>query len=124
MDSRTRERSPSPDAVEFVRFCYRRRRVGWPELYDEMCAVASRGLFRGWGSEELGAEGIAFGLFEMPSLAALVHHVIAEEHDRRLAAAASVRISSQVDAATTSTSGDASTDTPATVRFAPVPAGA
>ena len=34
------------DAVEFIRFCYARRRVGWPELYDEMCAVASRGLFR------------------------------------------------------------------------------
>ena len=28
------------DAVEFIRFCYARRRVGWPELYDEMCAVA------------------------------------------------------------------------------------
>ena len=42
--------TPAPDgeAMEFVRFCHRRKRVGWPELYDEMCAVASRGLFRGW----------------------------------------------------------------------------
>lgn len=83
MESRTRERAASDDAVEFVRFCYRRRRVGWPELYDEMCAVAGRGLFRGWGSDELSAEGIGFSLFEMPALATLVHRVVAEEHERR-----------------------------------------
>ena len=34
-------------ALEFVRFCYRRRRVAWPALYDEMSAVASRSTFRG-----------------------------------------------------------------------------
>jgi hypothetical protein len=84
MDSRTRERAASDDAVEFVRFCYSRRRVGWPELYDEMCAVAGRGLFRGWGSDELSAEGIGFSLFEMPALASLVHRVVAEEHERRV----------------------------------------
>jgi hypothetical protein len=93
MESRTRERAASDDAVEFVRFCYSRRHVGWPELYDEMCAVAGRGLFRGWGSDELGAEGIGFSLFEMPALASLVHRVVAEEHERRarLAPAAVVR---------------------------------
>ena len=32
--------APSADAVEFVKFCYQRRKVGWPELYDEMCGVA------------------------------------------------------------------------------------
>jgi hypothetical protein len=83
MDSRTADRPPSADAVEFVRFCYRRRRVGWPELYDEMCAVAGRGLFRGWGSDELSAEGIGFSLFEMPALAVLVHRIVAEEHEKR-----------------------------------------
>jgi hypothetical protein len=87
MESRFRERlapeAPvSDDAVEFVRFCYRRRKVGWPELYDEMCAVAGRGLFRGWRADELSAEGIGFSLFEMPALAALVQRVLAEEHDR------------------------------------------
>lgn len=84
MISRTAaERLPSTDAVEFVRFCYRRRRVGWPELYDEMCAVASRGLFRGWGSDELASEGIGFGLFELPALATLVGQVVAEENEKR-----------------------------------------
>jgi hypothetical protein len=87
MESRTRERVAaddrmSDDAAEFVRFCYRRRKVGWPELYDEMCAVAGRGLFRGWGPDELSAQGIGFSLFEMPALATLVHRVVAEEHER------------------------------------------
>ena len=76
------------DAVEFIRFCYARRRVGWPELYDEMCAVASRGLFRGWGPDELQGQGIGFGLFEMPRLASKVSEIVAE--DRARAKAASV----------------------------------
>lgn len=83
MESRTHDRPASADAVEFVRFCYRRRRVGWPELYDEMCAVAGRGLYRGWGSDELSAEGIGFTLYEMPALAVLVHQIVAEEHEKR-----------------------------------------
>ena len=101
MDSRSRDRSPSDDAIEFVRFCYRRKRVGWPELYDEMCAVAGRGLFRGWSSDELSAQGIGFSLFEMQNLALLVHRVIAEEQERRaqIAAAAVIRPAG-VDAAT------------------------
>ncbi len=84
MDSRTApERAPSPEAIDFVRFCYRRRRVGWPDLYDEMCAVASRGLYRGFGSDELSALGVGFGLFELPTLASLVARVVAEDHERR-----------------------------------------
>jgi len=75
------------DAVEFIRFCYARRRVGWPELYDEMCAVASRGLFRGWGPDELAGHGIRFGLFEMPHLAVTVAEIVAEDRARMKAAA-------------------------------------
>lgn|SRR5690349_24866723 len=74
------------EAVEFIRFCYARRRVGWPELYDEMCAVASRGLFRGLGPEELAETGIRFGLFEMPRLAATVNEIVAEDRARAKAA--------------------------------------
>ena len=72
-------RVPDPDAVEFIRFCYRRRRVGWPELYDEMCAVAARGLFRGLVAEDLASHGIGFSLFDMPALAAMSAGVVAEE---------------------------------------------
>ena len=59
----------SPEAEAFVRFCYQRRRVGWPELYDEMCAVATRGLYRGMGHEALAEIGVGFSLFETPRLA-------------------------------------------------------
>lgn len=72
-----------PDAIEFVRFCYQRRRVGWPELYDEMCAVASRGLYRGWRFAELAERGIGFSLQETPELARIAGQVALEEGDRR-----------------------------------------
>ena len=75
-------RAPSAEAVEFVRFCYERKRVGWPELYDEMCGVAGRGLFRGWGADDLATHGIGFSLFEMPALAALVIEVVSEDRAR------------------------------------------
>ncbi len=68
-----------PEAVEFVRFCRARRRVGWPELYDEMWAVASRSLFRGYGCAELEERGIGFSLFGTPHLAAMAAAVIEEE---------------------------------------------
>ena len=68
-----------PEAVEFVRFCRARRRVGWPELYDEMWAVASHGLFRGYSCAELEDRGIGFSLFGTPHLAALAAAVIEEE---------------------------------------------
>lgn len=64
---------------EFVRFCRRRRRVGWPELYDEMCAVAGRGIFRGWGFTELAEHGIGFTLADMPRLAGIVQRVVQTE---------------------------------------------
>ena len=67
------------DAVEFIRFCYGRRRVGWPELYDEMCAVASRRLFRGWGPDDLEAHGIMFGLRDMADLSTTVADIVAED---------------------------------------------
>jgi len=66
----------SSDAMEFVRFCYARRPVPWPELYDEMSAVAARGLFRGWGYPELADHGIALTLSGMPVLAALVRTIV------------------------------------------------
>lgn len=71
--------APSPEAVEFIRFCRFRRRVGWPELYDEMILVACRGLFHGYGFDELARCGVAFNLAELPRLAGLVALVVAEE---------------------------------------------
>ena len=73
----------SPEAVDFVRFCYNRRRVGWPELYDEMCAVAGRGLFRGYDADDLAGIGIGFSLFDMPALAVLSARIVADEQALR-----------------------------------------
>ncbi len=80
MDPRAQALEASdPEAVEFVRFCRARRRVGWPELYDEMWAVASRSLFRGYGFGDLEERGIGFSLFGTPHLAAMAVAVIEEE---------------------------------------------
>jgi hypothetical protein len=68
-----------PDALEFVRFCRGRRPVPWPEIYDEMWAVADGRIFRGYDFEDLEERGIGFGLAAMPRLAALAQVVIAEE---------------------------------------------
>jgi hypothetical protein len=80
-----------PEAIDFVRYCYRRRHVGWPELYDEMCAVAGRGLYHGYCAEDLSRIGIGFALFEMPALATIVHQVVAEDQERRRLSAEAVR---------------------------------
>ncbi len=78
----------TPEAEAFVRFCYQRRRVGWPELYDEMCAVATRGLYQGMGTDALAEIGVGFSLFETPRLAQLVMRVVADEQAARRAAKA------------------------------------
>ena len=107
---------PDPDAIEFVRFCYRRRRVGWPELYDEMCAVAGRCLFRGYDADDLAGLGIGFSLFDMPALSILASRVVAEE--QALRRPVTVTITAEVAAATGSPT--PRMDTPLVPSIAPV----
>ena len=73
----------SADALEFVRYCYRRRGLGWPELYDEMCATAARGGWRGMGYDQLATIGIGFSLRDMPMLIALASQVTDEDRPAR-----------------------------------------
>jgi hypothetical protein len=68
--------APPPEIAAFIRYCHRRRPTGWPEIYDEMCAVAARREFKGWGHDQLAARGLTFSLFEMPRLAAWVRIVL------------------------------------------------
>lgn len=68
--------TPSPEIAAFIRYCHRRRQSGWPEIYDEMCAVAARREFKGWGHDQLAARGLSFTLFEMPRLATWVRMVL------------------------------------------------
>lgn len=58
-------------AEEFVTFCLERRGHKWPELYDEMCRVASHRLFRGMGYRELHDHGVSLSLANMERLATL-----------------------------------------------------
>lgn len=81
------------DALEFVRFCYRRRRVNWPALYDEMSAVASRAAFRGMGYSELAERGISFCLGDLPRLVALTERVVREEQHAAEPRAAGISLS-------------------------------
>ena len=101
MDSRSAAaaRPAHPDAIEFVRFCYRRKHVGWPELYDEMCAVANRGLFRGFDVDALAGIGIGLCLSDMPGLAAIVAQVVTEEQQSRRPVAVRIVQDSEHDAA-------------------------
>ena len=48
-----------------------------------MCAVAGRGLFRGYGADDLAALGIGFSLYNMPALAVLTRGVVCEEQALR-----------------------------------------
>lgn len=93
MDPATRpERGSTAEAEDFVRFCYRRRRVGWPDLYDEMCRVAHRGHYKGMGPHDLADIGIGFSLFETQRLATLVSVVVADEQASKTRPATSVTV--------------------------------
>lgn len=71
------------EVVAFIRYCYQRRRIGWPELYDEMCGVAARAEFRDMDYARLEELGVRFSLPEMGRLAALSQQVVADERRRR-----------------------------------------
>jgi hypothetical protein len=74
---------PPPDVIAFIRFCHRRRGASWPELYDEMCAVAARREFNGWDHAQLASRGLTLSLFEMPRLAAWSRAVLAGMAEQR-----------------------------------------
>jgi hypothetical protein len=74
---------PTPDVVAFIRYCHARRGASWPELYDEMCAVAARREFNGWDHAQLAARGVTFTLLEMPRLAGWARAVLAGMAEQR-----------------------------------------
>jgi hypothetical protein len=123
MDSCNAASTPTdPDAVEFVRFCYRRRRVGWPELYDEMCAVAGRGLFRGYTADDLAGLGIGFSLFDMPALSVLSGRIVAEEQAlRRPAAVMIAREAPRLETVAAATLASTPASIPASPDLTPTP---
>lgn len=69
-------------AIEFIAFCYQRNRREWPRLYDEMCYVASKRLYRGLGYDELKDAGVDLTFSGMTKLS-----TISKEVTRQLGAA-------------------------------------
>jgi len=69
----------NPVARDFVQFCVQRKGKEWPSLYDEMCWVAGRRLFRGLGYAELRAAGLSFGLTGIENTLRLVDSVLSQE---------------------------------------------
>ncbi len=66
----------NPVAREFIAFCIQRNGKEWPALYDEMCWVAGRRLFRGLGSAELRELGLLFSLTSIDDTIRMVDTVI------------------------------------------------
>lgn len=68
-----------PVAREFIGFCIQRNGKEWPALYDEMCWVAGRRLFRGLGYAELRRLGLSLSLTSIDGTIRMVDTVVAEK---------------------------------------------
>ena len=69
----------NPVAHEFISFCIQRNGKEWPALYDEMCWVAGRRLFRGLGYTELRRLGLSFSLTNIEDTIRMVDTVTTEK---------------------------------------------
>ena len=71
-------------AIDFISFCFARRSVEWPLLYDEMCFVASNRLYRGLGYAELREAGLDLALGGLAKTSRLTNAVTREmRHETR-----------------------------------------
>ena len=73
-------------AIDFIAFCFERKGVGWPVLYDEMCYVAGNRLYRGLGYDELQEAGIDFTLAGLARTSRLANEVTKRMRQGALAA--------------------------------------
>ena len=60
---------------EFITFCHQRCRRPWPDIYDEMCWVAGRRLFRNMGYDELEEAGLGLCLGDIEKTIRMVSAV-------------------------------------------------
>ena len=68
----------NPVVRDFIIFCTHRNHKEWPALYDEMCWVAGRRLFRGLGYAELRKAGISLGLTGIEDTIRMVDTITAQ----------------------------------------------
>ena len=72
-------------AIEFIAFCFRRRAVEWPVLYDEMCYVAGNRLYKGLGYDELSEAGLDLTLGGSARMSRLASEVTRQIRERPVA---------------------------------------
>ena len=70
----------NPVVYDFILFCIQRRGKKWPALYDEMCWVAGRRLFRGLDYAELRRLGLSLSLTTIDDTIRMVDAVTAQEY--------------------------------------------
>ena len=70
----------NPVVHDFILFCIQRRGEKWPALYDEMCWVAGRRLFRGLDYAELRRLGLSLSLTNIDDTIRMVDAVTAQEY--------------------------------------------
>jgi len=66
-------------ARDFILFCIERNGKEWPALYDEMCWVAGRRLFRGLGYADLRKLGLSLSLTNIEDTIRMVDAVTTEK---------------------------------------------
>jgi hypothetical protein len=64
-----------PLVRDFILFCVQRQGNKWPALYDEMCRVAGRRLFKGLGYTDLRKLGLSLGLASLEDTIRMVDTV-------------------------------------------------
>lgn len=70
-------------AIEFIAFCYERSHREWPKLYDEMCNVASKRLYKGLGYDELKDAGVDLTFSGMAKMSRIAKEVTREVRSRK-----------------------------------------
>jgi hypothetical protein len=73
-------------AIDFIAFCFERKGADWPVLYDEMCFVAGKRLYRGLGYDELKEAGLDFTLAGLARTSRLTNEVTKRLRQGALAA--------------------------------------
>jgi len=66
-----------PILIGFVLFCVNRKGREWPALYDEMCWVAGRHLYKGLGYTDLKGKGFSLGLSDINETINVVEAILA-----------------------------------------------
>lgn len=70
-------------AIEFIAFCYERSQRDWPKLYDEMCNVASKRLYRGLGYDELKDAGVDLTFSGITRMSRIAREITRDVRSRR-----------------------------------------